>query len=207
MQRAIATAIFVGGTKVQLQAEGVGALRRGFQELGPLDRMRMGANYLTRIPVTDWDNVFCATLKKAYGLPAAPGALSAFWKAIPKDVQDAFRRLFLVRELTEVLGRDTDRHAYWTGWVDELVDVQRGFAGQTEYAVLRFKGFAVIEFFEVGNAAYFYSDTELRDVLAQTIRSPRDLKEPTGSNRLIHSSGWQSYATQMVGSFMRRTRR
>lgn len=206
LERSVREAILTGGTAFQLQAEGSAELRRGFQELAPRDRLLMGRNYLARVSPQAWDGPLCSTIRTSYGLPGQPEALPAFWAPVPEEIRRAFRRRILSGDLKRAFAGDTERHEYWSHWLDDLADIQRGRARDVEYAVLHFRGFGVVEFFQVGHAAFFYPDPELKRILASVPSEPGDLKEDTGSNRLVHQGAWQGRATRMVRRFIRASR-
>lgn len=204
MARAVFEEILVRGTAAQLRSEATADLLDGFEQLSPPRRQEMGANYLTRLRAGDWDHRVCERLRKAYGLPGAEGSTGPFWRRVPDEAQAAFRRLYFQKRLRRAFGAGTDRHRYWEHWIDAMRDFREGHAGTVKYAILRFQGFGVVEFFEVGNAAYFYNDRDLERILNRRIQHQSDLKDQTAGERLIHGQFWQAHANSMMARWTRR---
>lgn len=209
LARSAREAVMTDGSSVQLKTEGPRRLVGWFAELASDKRKRFGVNYLSSLEVHRWDRPILEVLRESYGSPLE--GRQAFWGLVPTHLRDAFHRWFIERNLEEALGSDTERHEYWRGWSDELLNVELGKAGRVEYAVLYFKTFAVIEFFKFGNAAYFYPLEKLKEVRRGGATDPGDLKDPgsgfggTGDNRIIHSGRWQRKADRQVAAWKRGT--
>lgn len=190
------------GSPSQLLAEDPDEIHtRGFA-LGPADVQQFGRNYLTRLPPPRWRVKVLEELQKRYGLPDAERSRPAFWAPLAEEPKAAFRRWFLKRVLKQAFGRGSERHRFWETWVDEMRDVSVGWAGTTEYAIIDFPNFGVVEFFEVGHAAYFYDRNTVNEIRRVRPSNAGDLK--TGSDRLIHREGWQSEADTRVRKRLRR---
>jgi hypothetical protein len=192
------------GSRLQLQAEGPRKLRPWSRELGPVDRLRFHANYLVKIRSDQWNQALVEGIRDAYGLPRS-AKRPAFWETVPEETRDEFQSHFIGRKLKQVFSKDTRRHAYWRRWQDRMVDVRTGVAGQVEYAILDFSRFGVVEFFQTGNAAYFYDPSTLREIEKRRPSSPADLKIRIGAgrrdNRLLHQSRWETRADGLVQSW------
>lgn len=206
--RRVRDAVMAHGSAAQLRTEGADRLVDWFPELPSDDRKLFGTSYLVSLDVARWAPDVLEMLRESYGSPK--GGRQAFWEQVPEEVRTAFHRWFIERNLEEALGSDTERHQYWLGWKDELHDVELGQAGQVEYAVLYFEDFGVIEFFETGNAAYFYPLDKLRKIHRKSATHPSDLKDKFlpgfgrhGDNRLIHRERWQGKADRQVRSWQR----
>lgn len=209
LDRSIRTAVMTNGTESQLRTEGPERLTSWFSELESEYRMQFGENYLETIDVNRWEPPVLELLRETYGPP--PAGREAFWRRVSDKLRSAFNRWFIERNLEEALGSDTDRHRYWHQWSGELVDVELGTAGRVEYAILDFGTFGVIEFFEKGNAAYFYPSVRLEEVRGGKARHPSDLKDrysprfSRGDNRLIHGGNWQPKADRQLRTWKRGT--
>ena len=188
--------VLTTGAASQLLNEDAGMIKeRGFS-LGPTDVQDFGRNYLVKVPPRQWDLELLKEIRRRYGLPDAIGSRPAFWDPVPDPPKGDFRQFFIKRELADAFGGGSDRHKYWEGWLKDMRDVTSGVAGATSYAIIEFSTFGVIEFFEVGNAAYFYASEEVARLKKVSPDQPSDLK--AGSDRLIHSVGWEWRADRMI---------
>jgi hypothetical protein len=210
LTKLIRDAVMTHGSQVQLRREGESRLVAWFKELSPPSRVLFGQNYLSQMPLGDWQWNVLRLVEQTFGLPRRP-RMEGFWDPLSEEVRREFQRLFIQKKLKEELGHATDRHKYWGRWEKELADIQRGHAGSTRYAILDFGGFGVIEFFEEGNAAYFYDEENLQKMARLKPRHPRELKEWEGpksriQHRLIHRGTWSVDADWMVRQWMRKYR-
>lgn len=209
LTRLVHEAVLTHGSAAQLRIEGDSTLVRLAREM-PVDgsRMLFGRNYLARFAPTDWRMPILEQIRKWYGLPRRP-RLPRFWEGVAKETRDAFQQLFIRRTLERAFG-DDERSRYWLRWAPSLDDAHEGDAGGTRYVVMLFQRFGVIEFFEIGNAAYFYDRTKAESFAARRAYSPADLKDVLfprigwfGDNRLIHRDGWSATADRMVTAYTR----
>lgn len=202
-------AVMTQGSAAQLRAEGADNLREWFPELSPEDRKGFGWNYLTTVDVQQWQSSILMLIRQKYGLPKE--GRNAFWKKVPEERRGAFHRWFIKKNLEDVLGEHSERTDYWFGRADDFVKAESGTAGGTKFVVMYFEdGFTVIEFLDVGNAAYFYPADMIERILDVKVRKPGDLKEPMRirfaprpDNRLLHHSNWQRKADRMVRAWKR----
>ena len=206
-------AVMTGGTARQLSREGGDRLVDWFPTLSPLDRRKFARQYLVTLAVEEWEDVVLRLIDSEYGSPRR--GRQAFWGTVPPNRSTAFLQWLLRSKLDRVFAGDTDRHVYWLSKMREMVDVETGKAGRTQYAWLDFGEFAVVEFFEVGNAAYFYSRDEARAFRVKRPGSPGALKRrqtvrfgwTSMPNWLIHGSNWQSRADSYLARWQRGTKR
>lgn len=204
-------AILTHGSEPQLNTEGTRNLLEWNKELSPPQRMLFGRNYLLRIAPPEWNVALLEHVERTYGLPKRP-RIPEFWQPLPESVRNAFQQYFVHRRLREAFGGNSDRYAYWKRWIDTLVEVSLDQAGGVDWALLRFERFGVIEFFEVGNAAYFYDTDRLDRITRSRAYRVADLKEQYypdftwGDNRLIHRIGWESTADEMVALWTQKAR-
>jgi hypothetical protein len=210
LARLVRDAVLTDGSLGQLRAEGGPRLLQWYKELRPEDRLRFGRNYLTRVPVNEWYRPIIDELERTFGLPRRP-RMAGFWEEVPEEPKRAFQRIFVGERLEQAFHDDTDRYDYWARWVDVFNDVELSRAGETDYAILYFDRFAVVEFFEVGHAAHFYDFARLQRLTRARPRNPADLKEQfqpvfgSKDNRLIHNppGRWYNKADLMVRRWMR----
>ncbi len=196
----------------------------GWSRMSGKGRMDACANLLNRLGPAIWHEwrIVLEEVRESYGIPGAPEAVSRFWKRVLEERRQAFRLHFIARELEIAFGGDTtpDRRNFWMSQKEEIVSARHGTAGETSWSLIDFPGFSVIEFFEVGNAAYLYPADHalIRKIkLGRRIAHPNELKErlefvgPGGGpdhlssllvfprdNRIIHSGRWQPRAATFL---------
>lgn len=178
------------------------------------------ANFLERIGPARWTGRAPALeeVRANYGLPGAEGSHRTFWGRLSEERRRDFREYFITKELDHAFKGDSDRHRFWMAQRREILDVCHGMAGTTEWSLIDFPGFSVVEFFELGNAAYLYPAEEpmLKRIRWRKRAShPSELKKimhhlvPSRAasrhdNRIIHSGGWQYSATQILNAWKER---
>lgn len=215
LDRLVREAVMTDGWHAQLRREGAGQIAEWERELSPELHLRFGQNLLMKLGVQPEYRTTLEKLADRYGLPRRP-KVARFWEPIDETTKLAFQRLFIRKRIRELFQSDIDRRDYWEKWTDELVDVQRDAVQGTEYGLLDFGKFGVVEFFENGNAAYFYDEERFKKVSARHVTDRRDLRiryTPVfarwGDNRLIHSPsqrGWYSRADTIMQRWMAATR-
>ena len=197
--------LLVEGSGEQLLRETPTVLfEKGFA-LGSEDCKEFAKNYLVKVEPVRWDPTIRDQIKSLYGLPDSRESRPDFWDRVPDHIKVEFRTIYIGRVLKVALGGDHERHIFWRRWVQSIRDIETGVAGETRYAILEFRTFAVVEFFRKGNAAYFY-DLEFIDRIRRVRpRDPSHLKVKLGpvtswsyDNRLIHNGLWQPKAHRMV---------
>ena len=163
------------------------------------------ANYLRCVDPSLWDEnrVALEEIRDSYGLPGARGSRPAFWNRVTEQRQGDFREYFITQALAQAFRGDTVRHLFWMKLRRQMLDVTSGFAGETEWSLIDFAGFSVLEFFKTGNAAYIYPEGERilgrirRGKCTYPSEMKRILQQPVdgrSDNRIIHSGRWQQKA-------------
>lgn len=210
LMRLVHEAVLTHGSEDQLRRESPRSLFTLGRELAAAGkRSAFGRNYLVRMPAPAWHDQILELIRNTYGMPRRP-RLPTFWETIPEEIRNAFQKRFIDKSLKDVFKDATERHRYWSKWSGALTDIAKGNAGNTPFAVLLFENFGVIEFFEVGNAAYFYDLPQAESYLQRRAYGPSDLKDVqprflrfSTDNRLIHHHGWESRADRLVQACLR----
>ena len=201
------------------------AVLEGWKQMSGDAHMEACANFLERVPSADWPN-WGETLdevKDSYGVPPKPDvaivssaevreSISKFWNRVSEERQEEFRQYFIALKLAIAFEGDStpDRRRFWMEQRRQIVSVGHGSAGDTPFCVIAFPGFSVVEFFELGNAAYLYpSDHYIarhwsRPEAREQASFPSELKSrtegfgPPGDNRIIHRGRWQNRARRTL---------
>lgn len=204
--------VLIAGSEQQLLALGPSRIEEGWTVMGTDGRIAAGQHYLDVLTASTWDDALLDRTRGWYGMPGVPASIARFWKGVSEEDQRAFRRHFIAEDLAQAFRGDTERHDYWQGWgdQDEILEIHRGYAGDSEWALLSFGGFSVLEFFTIGNAAFFLPKAEVVRIDWASARK-EDLKRPIpnpvtgrGDNRLIHRSTWQFRADAMMAQWLGR---
>jgi hypothetical protein len=205
--RLVRDAVLTHGSEDQLRKEAASLLLWS-KELTPRKRVQFGQNYLTKVRPREWSPPLLGWIATTFGLPRNP-RLPAFWEPVAEDVRAAFQRYFIRKRMKEAFRDDTDRYEYWLTWEDTLIDFENFSVGGTQTAALRFPKFGVIEFFEVGHAAYIYTLPQLAAVLKRDARRPDDLKDkhnppfaPYDDNRIVHQAYWAPRANLKIRTWL-----
>lgn len=178
------------------------------------------ANFLGQIGPGRWAGrtPVLKEIRATYGLPGTERSHRTFWSRLSEERRLDFREFFITKELDHAFKGDSDRHRFWMAQRREILDVCHGTAGSTEWSLIDFQGFSVVEFFELGNAAYLYPAEE---PMLKRIRSrkraahPAELKKIMhhliprraawrNDNRIIHHRGWQYSARRTLDAWKER---
>ncbi len=207
------------GSRQQLLAMPQETVLDGWSQMSGERHADACANFLERVEPEMWQGweKTLESVRESYGMPGAQGTTSMFWKRVSEERRAAFRRHFVTLELEIAFEGDAtpDRRSFWMSQRGKIVSVRHGTAGETRWSLIDFPGFSVIEFFEVGNAAYLYPvDHEiLRKIKSgRRMSQPSELKKvlhsdfaPHRDNWIIHHSGnWQYYASKILDTWRAR---
>lgn len=187
----------------------------GWSEMSGEGLKEACANYLRCVDPSLWDENREALqeIRYSYGLPGARDSRPAFWNRISEERQGDFREYFITQALAQAFRGDTVRHLFWMKLRRQMLDVTSGFAGETEWSLIDFTGFSVLEFFKTGNAAYIYPEGEsiLRRIRRGKCTYPSEMKrilqQPVygrSDNRIIHSGRWQQKAWRTLRAWRER---
>ena len=188
----------------------------GWSEMSGEGLKEACANYLECVDPSSWDanREALEAIRDLYGLPGARGSRSDFWNRVSGRRKGDFREYFVTRALARAFRGDSARHRFWMEMRREMLDVTHGSAGDTEWSLIDFPGFSVLEFFRIGNAAYIYPEGEptLRRIRRRdAFTFPSDIKkilsQPVpgrSDNRIIHQRWWQSRARRTLQTWRER---
>ena len=175
----------------------------GWGEMSGKSLKEACTNYLERVDLSHWTENGNAldAIRQTYGLPGAPNSRSDFWNQVSEQRRGDFREYFITRALKRAFRGDSARHRFWMNLRREMIDVSHGFAGDSEWSLIDFPGYSVLEFFKVGNAAYLYPEGEptLKRIRRRdSFSSPSEIKNilirpvpGRSDNRIIHGGRWQ----------------
>jgi len=172
-----------------------------------------GRRYLTLLEA--WQEPIPRWIHDRFGLPDDPIASPGFWNPLPPYVRERFRRWAMEHRLAAFFQDAYDpngRFAFWKSFLDSIQEVTPGANGKV--AIIDFGRFFVVEFAEVGNAAYVYPNY-LLDKMKSYLSQPYNtqawflnyyLKDQKAAlNRIIHREGWQmKYAPEIQDLILRR---
>lgn len=153
-----------------------------------------GRNYFRRLPIRElWQDVALRFVRHQFGVPTTGPDQTPFWRHIAKEQQDAFRLWVQEQVLYDFFrthGDTSGRFQFWRRYAKHWKEV---FSTLEDTAmVMDFGHVGVIEFAEVGNAAYVYDARDFRRIMTSHGRRPADYKEQgLALHRVLHGDGWQ----------------
>lgn len=139
---------------------------------------------------------------------------SRFWQGVSDIARQEFRRWLMIEEVESFF--EGKRADFWRIYLEanQVRDVRNILAG--EGFLLDFGRFGVIEFKNVGNAAYIYPENEFRKFwdgatfwtntashfknTAKTVRIP---SEPGWDGRILHFKSWQDKTQTRINRLLR----
>ena len=189
------------GTAQAIRRNSVPEIREWAAEFRERDYRRFAAHYLVIFKPTEWAPEIVDDIRERYGLPAGG---HRFWNTVPKEVRLAFQRLVAGQKLEEFFSDVYDpegRFEFWRQYLDDFTDLD--FPWSKEQLFMAFRGFCVVEFRDVGNAAYFYKKSEF-DWVKQAIGSDNYLlkDQRKAFHRLIHREGWRSNMESQMSQYL-----
>ena len=187
----------------------------GWSEMSGEGLKEACANYLECVDRSLWDENREAleAIRDVYGLPGARDSRPAFWNRVDENRKEDFREYFITQALAHAFRGDSARHRFWMRLRRQMLDVTAGLAGETEWSLIDFPGFSVLEFFKIGNAAYIYPEREriLTRIRRGKCTYPSEMKkilhqpvDRRGDNRIIHSGRWQQKAWRTLRAWQAR---
>lgn len=122
-------------------------------------------------------------------------------KDLPSAEQSWFKRLLILLELREFFSYDgnSERWDFWARYADQAQEIYCQHAERRLF--IDFDTLGVIEFGEVGNAAYIYNIEDFRRLRRRAVLTTMhhaDLKDRNRALRIIHSKNWQATTARVL---------
>jgi hypothetical protein len=180
--------------------------------------IKFGQHYLNTLKGrTEWAESVLKYINNKWGGPKSTDdrkeSENRFWQGVNDFARQEFRRWLILEEVKTFF--EGERANFWRVYVeaDKVIDVKNILSG--DGFMLDFGHFGVIEFKNVGNAAYIYPDNEFRrywdgamfytnmtTYFKSTARTVRLKAEPGWDGRIIHFKGWQGTAKYRVNKLL-----
>jgi hypothetical protein len=174
-------------------------------------RAKAMARYLNELQGRDqWDSEVLDRFHEWFHLPQPGDGQNAHWSPVNPKSRSEFRAWYLARHIKEYFASFADekgRAEFWLEFVKEEAVVQvepRCQApGSTQFLAMgiEFHDFGVVEFGQVGNAAYIYPISAYREIITSRsgqewafkhrIRTIDTIGRERVDGRLEHHEGWQ----------------
>ncbi len=165
-------------------------------------QIAFGQRYLTLLESRQaWNEQILRWILDRFGDPGTAEAMPRFWEAVSVEVRQEFRRWVIERQMADFFRDVYDpngRFAFWKQFIDHIRDAKLSRDGSA--ALLDFGRFFVVEFAEIGNAAYVYP-TDCMQRLLEKLTDPKAvqiwyrnlyLKDRTiALDRILHTPNWQ----------------
>lgn len=192
-----------------------GTLVKG-EGLAAIHQKRMQQHYLIALEsVAFWHDKILYHLMKTYGIPEIQSETRSFWKEIPEPVRQNFRHWCIGQAIEDFF--DGERAEFWKRFYQsqDILDVKTILKG--DGFMLRFRHFGVVEFKEIGNAAYVYGSEVFETFwkaagLKDTPEAFKDigntLRYGHGKDgRIIHRQDWEERVYGEIRQFIDRMNR
>ena len=170
-------------------------------------RAGFGRNYLESLGTRDeWAEPVLIWIRRIFGVPAAGDVQTPFWRAISSKVRGEFRLWVQEQTLKDFFQKHADtagRFKFWKRYSKFWREVYTAIDGRV--MVMDFGGVGVIEFAEVGNAAYVYDDKGLKGIVAGNPRAIGEFKDQAVAiGRVFHFQNWEYRAAGLIEPLLRR---
>jgi hypothetical protein len=161
----------------------------------------------------DWAEPILEFVNDEFGLPVDSKQRyrfdTKFWQGVADDAKAEFRKWLILREIETFF--EGERADFWRFFVEatKVRNVQEILEG--EGFMLEFDGFGVVEFKNVGNAAYMYPPTVFRSFwnnaqhwskhasfFKERDRTLRIPYRAGWDGRILHFRGWQENARELI---------
>ena len=179
---------------------------------------QMGQHYLNTLrTVKDWDESILIYINKKWDRPSNEYskaiAENRFWKDVTLEAKESFHSWLMQIQIDDFF--EGERADFWRVYVKQakMKDVQKILEG--DGFLMAFKTFGVVEFKNVGNAAYVYPKNVFNSFLTGSKRwasNPIYFKdktttvklksEPWWDGRIIHREGWQELTADKIKKLM-----
>jgi hypothetical protein len=182
------------------------------------DRAQAMAHYLNSLRKRgDWDDVILSAFLRWFDVPPPGATQNRHWAKVHDGPRQEFRSWALGQKAAEYFERFNDelgRGEFWRPFVEQHgveVDPRCPVEGTRQYQAigLEFPNFGVVEFREVGNAAYLYTLQEYRRIMSRPGTRVEHYKErdrtyplPETDGRLKHTDGWQDFWEPRITALM-----
>ncbi len=182
------------------------------------ERIEIGQHYLNTLNNLDeWHENILKYILAKWGKPNSPHETqkkeSRFWSLVHQSAKDEFRRWLMLEEVETFF--EGERADFWRHYVNSkfIRDVNNILGG--EGFMLDFGHFGVIEFKNVGNAAYIYPREIFRKFWSSAefwTNSPSHFKELSKTvrskrmsgwdGRILHHAGWEYTSKDRINTLM-----
>lgn len=151
-------------------------------------------NYLRKLATREfWQDVSLRFVRDKFGTPEPGEVQSPFWRPIPQPIRDEFRVWVQEQLLYEFFRKHdgtSERFSFWKRYSKHWKGVFQALDGRA--MAMDFGHAGVIEFAEVGNAAYVYEGKDFRRIVGGRANAPADYKDQRiALHRVLHFEGWQ----------------
>ncbi|MCB9665823.1 MAG: hypothetical protein H6732_17065 [Alphaproteobacteria bacterium] len=166
-----------------------------------LDEVAMGAAGPGQLPPAAPGTRMLHALRERYDGWPREALQQRRWQAHARRTLELARWLWISESIETFFGRlrgDRDRLVYWRRWISHITDTEH-FREANAFMV-QVGRLCVVEFGDVGNAAYAYDERAWPQVRARRPRRPEELKHKgLAMFRIIHNAGWQRNADLQIG--------
>lgn len=208
LEKALWREILVEASALLIRKIGASTLMRRAQEEQEKYQRRFASNYLCRLKKrSEWTTQVLSWIRDKYNVPRRRDNQNHFWQNIPEEIRTEYLRWANETKIREFFERIHDPHGrflFWKDFMDQIEQVD--VVVENQAMVMDFGHFGVVEFSEVGNAAYIYNRKHFAAIRNIHFYAPASAYKnaETAYNRIIHRSGWQYDWRGIIKDLLRR---
>lgn len=160
-------------------------------------------NYLTLLEVDEFQDPVLDYIYYSYGEPNE--SYNNIWQNINHHAVEKYKMWIIQKRMKDFFGED-ERYVFWYGYIKNL-DAKLLHVNERQLFI-DFGKFVVIEFRNIGNAAYVYRNNDFdkyfrRLINRGTVYSDGNFKyRAVALERIIHSGNWQYRTSRLISEVM-----
>lgn len=174
-----------------IKKQGIEFIRQKLESLTLDTYKEIIDKYLTGFNHADYhDELFTQVIRRLND----PRTNISRWNNISEQSIEKVKKRLIRDELYDFFEYDSERFNYWKRYLDHVQDVD--YIVEPPIAAMYFKEFVVVEFANVGNAAYFYERNGFAENLANKLKYNvpesllKDQNAPYYIQKLNHAGHW-----------------
>lgn len=203
LHRVVWRQLLTKGSAKSLMKESPERILQKFSEVDNASHVpSFGQHYLNTLKSREtWDETILDFIEKKFGFPLDGPIETPFWQEVSKLAKQDFRTWLILRRIEDFF--EGERGDFWRPYVEHNRVRRVKEILNRDGFLLDFGAFGVVEFKNVGNAAYIYPRVEFEAFwntrptwndpgwFKERAKTVRHVSFPGWDGRIIHSGHWQ----------------